>query len=42
MTDRDDFIAIYGRKPTAPQLRAFIKMMSTIKSERQRTGVPLR
>jgi len=42
MTDRADFIAIYGRKPTAPQLRAFTKMMGLIKSQRLQTGVPLR
>jgi len=42
MTDRDDFIKVYGHEPTPSQLRAFIKMIELIKSERQRFGIPLR
>ena len=42
MTRRDDFIKTYGRSPTEAELKAFVKMIETIKLERLKFGIPLR
>ena len=42
MTRRDDFVKTYGRSPTEAELKAFVKMIELIKSERLKFGIPLR
>lgn len=42
MTYRSDFIKTYDRVPTETELKAYVKIMNLIKSERLITGVRMK
>jgi len=42
LTHCDDFVKTYDRIPTETELKVYVKMMDLIKSERLKSGIPLR